>query len=134
MRELRRNEKVGFDDVEGRIFYQPEINVKNKAAMLQKIQALKAEGKIIGFQSFEAEINGEVLFPIDQRLTEVPEAEDDLIAAVQAAGLKPAPRKAVRRREKADRKKKARKQAKLRSVTNVHLMHLLDGDAPVTID
>lgn len=38
MRELRRNEKVGFDDVEGRIFYQPEINVKNKAAMLQKIQ------------------------------------------------------------------------------------------------
>lgn len=50
------------------------------------------------------------------------------------AGLKPAPRKAVRRREKADRKKKARKQAKLRSVTNVHLMHLLDGDAPVTID
>lgn len=38
MRELRRNEKVGFDDVEGRLFYQPEINVKNKAAMLQKIQ------------------------------------------------------------------------------------------------
>lgn len=32
------------------------------------LQALRAEGKIIGFQSFEAEINGEVLFPIDQRL------------------------------------------------------------------
>lgn len=37
LRELQRNEKVGFDD-EGRLFYQPEINVKDKGALLKKIQ------------------------------------------------------------------------------------------------
>lgn len=113
------------------------------------MQELKAEGQVVGFHSFEAEINGEVLFPIDQRLsgfavdqeivelwneTPVPEMDDDLIAEVKAAGFKPAPRKTVRRREKVEKKKKARKQSKLRAVTNVHLMHLLEGEAPTTIE
>ena len=48
-------------------------------------------------------------------------------------GLKPTPRKAPRKREAAKRKK-ARKQARLRAVTNVHLMHLLEGDAPAQIE
>lgn len=51
------------------------------------------------------------------------------------AGLKPAPRKAPRKKEKGgERKKKARKAPKLRHVTNVHLMHLFEGEAPVQID
>lgn len=56
---------------------------------------------MIGFHSFEADIASEVLFPVDQRLsgwhvddrivelwneTPVPDTDDDLIAAVKAAG------------------------------------------------
>lgn len=64
-------------------------------------QELKAEGAVVGYHSFEAEINGEVLFPVDQRLasfrvddaianlwqhTPVPDTDDDLITAVKRAG------------------------------------------------
>ena len=37
LRELQRNEKVAFDE-EGRLYYQPEIHVKSKEALLKKIQ------------------------------------------------------------------------------------------------
>jgi hypothetical protein len=52
------------------------------------------------------------------------------------AGLKPAPRKAPRKRGPNERKKKARKQMRMRNVTNVHLMDtgIFDGDAPTQID
>lgn len=37
LRELRRNEKIAFDEAD-RLFYQPEIDVRDKAALLKKIQ------------------------------------------------------------------------------------------------
>lgn len=50
------------------------------------------------------------------------------------AGVKPAPRKAPRQRGAREKKKKQRKQTRIRNVTNVHMMHLFEGDAPVAID
>lgn len=51
-----------------------------------------------------------------------------------AAGLTPAPRQVIEKREARERKKKARKARRLTRVTNVHLAHLLEGDAPVNIE
>lgn len=50
------------------------------------------------------------------------------------AGLKPAPRQVIEKREAREKKKKARKVRRLTRVTNVHLKHLLEGDAPVNIE
>ena len=49
------------------------------------------------------------------------------------AGMKPAPRRAVEKRE-AREKKKARKARRLTRVTNVHLQHLLEGNGPTNIE
>lgn len=50
------------------------------------------------------------------------------------AGLRPAPRQVIEKREAREKKKKARKARRLTRVTNVHLKHLLEGDAPVNIE
>ena len=50
------------------------------------------------------------------------------------AGLKPAPRQVVEKREARAKKKKARKVRRLTKVTNVHLKHLLEGEASVNIE
>ena len=65
--------------------------------------------------------------------TEVPEDDEELAAELGRAGLAPTARRAPRKRA-AEKRKKARKAARLRAVTNVHLMHLLEGSAPVQID
>jgi hypothetical protein len=59
------------------------------------------------------------------------EALDD---ALRKAGIAPAPRKEKPKKLVSEKKKKKRKQSKLRSVTNAHLLHLLEGDAVVSID
>lgn len=50
------------------------------------------------------------------------------------AGIKPAPRQAVEKREAREKKKKARKVRRLTKVTNMHLKHLLEGEAPTNIE
>ena len=50
------------------------------------------------------------------------------------AGLKPAPRQVLEKREAREKKRKARKVRRLTKVTNMHLKHLLDGDAPSNIE
>ena len=54
--------------------------------------------------------------------------------ALACAGLRPAPRQIIEKREAREKKKKARKARRLTRVTNVHLKHLLEGDAPVNIE
>lgn len=51
-----------------------------------------------------------------------------------AAGLCPAPRAVVEKREAREKKKRARKARRLTKVTNVHLKHLLEGEAPTNIE
>ena len=51
-----------------------------------------------------------------------------------AAGMQPAPRRQVERREAREKKRKARKARRLTKVTNVHLRHLLEGEGPLNIE
>lgn len=171
VRVLTANEKVGWD-AEGRLFYRAEIDVKSKAALLERIRRaeppvsagdvadaypgvagdldeLCAEGLVLRLACADPEVGADVLFPVDLRLrgaavdadvvalwhaVEIPEADDLVAEQLLKIGLVPAPRAAVARREKRERVKKPRKASKLRSVTNVHLMHLLEGEAPTTIE
>ena len=121
-------------------------------AIMDDIAALKAGNEIIGLHSYDPEIGCEVLYAIDQRLkgvgvdeevgalwgaVEVPEDEEDVGEELKKVGIAPAPRKAPRKKAPGtgkEKKRKQRKQSKLRVVTNAHLMHLLEGDAPATID
>jgi hypothetical protein len=114
------------------------------------VAALKAEGAVLGLHSFDPGVGCEVLFPTDARLagvqaldaevaavwarTELPDGDDEVAAALAAAGLAPAARKAPRKRAPVEKKRKARKAQRLRAVTNVHLLHLLEGEAPTGID
>jgi hypothetical protein len=69
--------------------------------------------------------------------TELPEDDDVMLAEVQKAGMQPAQRREPRKRLAAEKKRKQRKPSRLRAVTNIHLMHLLetfDGEAPHSID
>jgi transcription initiation factor TFIIE subunit beta len=115
----------------------------------EDIDALKKEGLIMGLHSFDPLVACEVLYPVDQRLAgvavddevaalwhaaEVPEEDDEVEAALRKAGMEPIPRKAPSRQPAAERKKKKRRQTRLRAVTNVHLMHLLEGEGPTSIE
>ena len=114
----------------------------------EDIEALKAERLLIGLFSYLPEINCEVLYSTDGRLGKnltdlqsdadvtalwtnfsVPDTDDTLDEALRRAGFAPAPRKEKPKKLMSDKKKKKRKQSKLRSVTNAHLLHLLEGDA-----
>lgn len=66
---------------------------------------------------------------------QVPEDEDEVQEELRSLGLRPAPRRAPRKRDKGDRKKKkARKPTRLRAVTNVHLMELIMDTTADRID
>lgn len=114
------------------------------------IASLKRDGVVYGLHSFDPDINSEVLFPIDVSMksikadndvralwlgTVVPDEDTAVAEALQKAGIEPSHRKptAVHARE-TRKKRKKRKPTKLRAVTNVHLMHLLEGEAPTAID
>lgn len=64
----------------------------------------------------------------------LPEDDDDVAAELRKVGLRPAPRAVVEKREAREKKKRARKARRLTKVTNLHLKHLLEGDAPVNIE
>ncbi len=118
-------------------------------AVAEDLAAIKAEGLVVGLHSFDPAVAGEVLFTTDIRLaglavdaevaavwhaTELPDDEEELAAELRRAGLAPAPRRAPRKRAAADKKKRKRKATRLRAVTNVHLMHLLEGEGADAID
>ncbi len=113
----------------------------------EDIEALKAERLLIGLFSYLPELNCEILYSTDGRLGKnladlqsdadvtalwtnfsVPDTDDALDEALRKAGITPAPRKEKPKRLVSEKKKKKRKQSKLRSVTNAHLLHLLEGD------
>lgn len=117
----------------------------------EDIQSLKAERLLIGLFSYLPELNCEVLYSTDgsfgQKLADlqsdadvtalwtnfsVPDTDDALDDALRKAGITPAPRKEKPKKLVSEKKKKKRKQSKLRSVTNAHLLHLLEGGAEVT--
>lgn len=113
------------------------------------VGGLKAEGLVLGLHSFDPEVGCEVLYPVDLRLagwqvdgevaavwgrTQVPDDDEEVAAELNKAGLMPAPRRAPRKARAGEKKRKQRKASRLRAVTNVHLMHLLEGDAPTAID
>jgi hypothetical protein len=114
----------------------------------EDIEALKAERLLIGLFSYLPELNCEILYSTDGRLGKnltdlqsdaevtalwtnfsVPDTDDTLDEALRKAGITPAPRKEKPKKLVSEKKKKKRKQSKLRSVTNAHLLHLLEGDA-----
>jgi hypothetical protein len=170
---LNSNVKVGVDD-DGYYFYRPDSNIRSKSELLEYVRkaaapvtvpeiqdaykavaadiaALKREGVILGLHSYDPELQCEVLFPVDAKLTgmrvdadvaelwsqiEVPEEDDPLKAELVKIGLKPAPRKAPKKAVNAnkEKRKKQRRQQRLRTVTNLHMMHLFEGDAPVGIE
>jgi len=115
----------------------------------EDIKALKKEKNVIGIHSYHPEVNCEVLYAADPGLSGL-EADGDVIAlwsnypipdtdegiddALRKSGIEPAPRKEKPKRILSEKKKKKRKQVRLRAVTNAHLMHLLEGEAPVSID
>lgn len=118
-------------------------------AVMDDVRSLKAEGLVLGLHSYDPEVNCEVLYALDSKLqglvadaevaalwaaAELPDEDDDMAAEMRKAGIEPVPRKAVRKRSASERKKKARKASKLRAVTNVHLLHLLEGEGPAAID
>ena len=118
-------------------------------AVMDDVAALKSEGAVLGLHSFDPEIGCEVLYPVDTRLlgleadpevgalwyaTEIPDADEEVATQLKAIAQNPAPRKAPRKRAAAEKKRKKRRATKLRAVTNVHLMHLLEGEAPAAID
>ena len=115
------------------------------------VAALKTEGLVLGMHSFDPEVGCEVLYAVDMKMagldcddevaalwqaTEVPDDDDDVAAELKKVGLPAAPRTAPRKQRSAngEKKKKKRKATKLRAVTNAHLMHLLEGEAPAAID
>ena len=117
--------------------------------VLDDVSALKTDGVIMGLHSFDPEVGCEVLFAVDTKLqglecdgevgamwqaTEVPDDDDEVAAELRKIGITPAPRKAPRKKAPKEKKRKQRKASKLRAVTNAHLMHLLEGEAPATID
>ena len=113
----------------------------------EDIEALKAERLLIGLFSYLPELNCEILYSTDGRLGKnladlrsdadvtalwtnfsLPDTDDTLDEALRKAGITPAPRKEKPKKLVSEKKKKKRKQSKLRSVTNAHLLHLLEGD------
>jgi hypothetical protein len=119
--------------------------------VMADVAALKAEGLVLGLHSYDPEVNCEVLYPIDLQMevgkadedvralwmaTAIPEDDEDMATELRKVGLEPVPRKAPRIRASGEKKKrrKQRKATRLRAVTNVHLMHLLEGEGPSAID
>jgi len=122
----------------------------------EDIEALKEERLLVGLFSYLPELNCEVLYSTvgngkmsGKRLTDlrsdeevtalwtnfsVPDSDDALDDALRKAGIVPAPRKEKPKKLVSEKKKKKRKQSKLRSVTNAHLLHLLEGEAVGSID
>lgn len=128
----------------------PEVQDAYKT-VLNDVKALKDEGLIISLYSYDPELQCEILYPVDMKLVgvkvdedvnalwhqiDIAEEDELLKAALLENGLNPAPRKAPRKAANAnkERKKQRRKQQRLRTVTNVHMMHLFDGDGPQAID
>ncbi|GAB4817092.1 hypothetical protein N2152v2_004138 [Parachlorella kessleri] len=119
-------------------------------AAKQDVESLVKEGHVWALHSYD--LQEDVLFPVDPRLAalrpvggeladlwvaqQLPDDDEDMAAELRKIGLKPAPRKAPRRRMPSERKKKARKQQRIRNVTNVHLMDtgIFEGEAPTQID
>jgi hypothetical protein len=64
----------------------------------------------------------------------IPDTDEGIDEALARAGIRAAPRKEKPKRIISEKKRKKRKQAKLRAVTNAHLMHLLEGEGPAMID
>lgn len=110
------------------------------------LKALKRDGLIMSLYSsaLDSKSDGlldcDVYYPVDQafagfqvhedvqllwQMIQVPEDEDEVQDELKKLKLKPSTRKAPRKREKGERKKKARKPPRLRVVTNAHLMELL---------
>lgn len=171
---LLSNPKLSYDESSEAWTYQPEANVKNKQQLLEYIRksavpvtvkdledayhaifsdlsSLKKDKLIYALHSYDPDVNCEVLFPVDLRLsdldadenvralwsaTEVPEEDDVMANELEKVGLQASQRKPTQQMRTRDSKKKRkkRKPTKLRAVTNVHLMHLLEGDAPASID
>jgi len=117
--------------------------------VLDDVAALKNEGLVMGLHSFDPEVNCEVLYAIDMKLagvecdsevaalwlsTEVPDDDEEITTELKKVNLPHVPRKAPRKKAPKEKKRKQRKASKLRAVTNAHLMHLLEGDAPNAID
>ncbi|KAG7670723.1 hypothetical protein Ndes2526B_g01523 [Nannochloris sp. 'desiccata'] len=117
--------------------------------VLDDVAALKDEGIVMGLHSFDPEVNCEVLYAVDTKLigiecdpevaalwlsTEVPDDDEEITTELQKVNLPHVPRKAPRKKAPKEKKRKQRKASKLRAVTNAHLMHLLEGDAPNAID
>lgn len=120
------------------------------------IEALKADRLLVGLFSYLPELNCEVLYSTvgngkisGLKLTDlqsdadvtalwtnfsVPDTDDALDDALRKAGIVPAPRKEKPKKLVSEKKKRKRKQSKLRSVTNHHLLHLLEGEAVTSID
>lgn len=117
--------------------------------VVEDIAALKKSRVLIGIHSYQPDLNCEVLYAVDPALAGlrgdadvtalwtnyvVPDTDEAIDHALRKAGITPAPRKEKPQRLVSEKKKKKRKQTKLRAVTNAHLMHLLEGEAPATID
>ena len=113
------------------------------------VAALKADGVVLGLHSYDPGVGCEVLYAVDSKMaqlecdaevtalwqaTEVPDDDDEVAVELRKIGVAPAERKAPRKKVPREKKKKQRKASKLRSVTNAHLMHLLEGEGPATLD
>lgn len=169
---LEVNPKVRVDSVANTLVYVPDANIRDKdqlleyvlhsgapvpvkeladsyKAVMNDIEKLKAEGKILGLHSYDPEVACEVLYAVDQSFagltadnevtavwyaTEIPDDDEEIAAGLRAFGQLPAPRKAPRKKAPAEKKKRKKRSVRLRAVTNVHLIHLIEGEGPATID
>jgi hypothetical protein len=126
----------------------PEV-LDSYKRITEDIASLKESKLIIGMYSYQPDLNCEVLYAMDPALCgleadadvtalwvnfSVPETDEGIDEALQKSDIKPAPRKEKPKRLVSEKKKRRRKQTKLRAVTNMHLMHLLDGEAVTSID
>lgn len=126
----------------------PEI-LDSYKQVTEDIISLKKSKDIIGLYSYHPDLNCEVLYALDPALAgleadgdvsalwanfPLPDTDEGMDEALKKAGIEPAPRKEKPKRIVSEKKKKKRKQTKLRAVTNMHLMHLLEGEGPTMID
>eukprot|EP00890_Picochlorum_soloecismus_P003936 jgi/Picsp_1/4543/NSC_06764-R1_transcription initiation len=171
-RALDAHPKISIEESTGYFVYLPDANVRNKNQLLdyirtsgtpiavpeildsyrqvlEDIEDLKKEKKIIGIHSYQQELNCEVLYAMETSMVglkndpdiialwtnfPIPDTDEGIDEALDRAGIQAAPRKEKPKRVISEKKRKKRKQAKLRAVTNAHLMHLLEGEGPAMID
>lgn len=143
-----KNQLLEYIRASGTPIAVPEI-LDSYRQVLEDIEDLKKARKIIGIHSYQPELNCEVLYAMEASMVglkndpdivalwtnfPIPDTDEGIDEALARAGIRAAPRKEKPKRIISEKKRKKRKQAKLRAVTNAHLMHLLEGEGPAMID